>query len=359
MGPKAGTQFISSAVLVAAVLLGATACTFNDTPAAPLASEAPTQSPSPTAVTLSCDELLPIEQAAQAVGVPADSLSVLQGEGDAAGSSGAVGAAMAFAARAAAGEIDCVRRQADAGDSRAAGIRLSVLPGGADAFAMIEPDVNDGLGGFESIAVGDAGYVVCNDGESDSCRIEATSGGTWFSLSVSPRPADTAALSTLANTVAAMVGDLSQPHPAVDPVGCDELTDVDALRATALPVPVTDDYLTLDERASLPLAAERHGTIAFCAWTSAGSSGGVSVHAIPIGEAVPASGPTGGAQSSIPLEPLAGFGQNAVSGCSNGVCEIDVLGDDVWMVVQAFGAAADDVDALHALAAGLLARLEA
>lgn len=201
-----------------------------------------------------------------------------------------------------------MRLQPAADNAREAGVQLSVLPGGADAFAMIEPDVNDGLGGLEPIAVGDSAYLVCNGGEFNLCRIEAVSSDTWFSLRVGPPPADTSALSALGDSVVAMVHELRRPQPAVPTVGCDRLTDVDALSGVGLAEPAVVDYLKIDNRAGLLVAAERYGATAWCSWTSAGSNGSVSVRAIPIEESRLAADPTGDAPSTLPLEPVADVG---------------------------------------------------
>lgn len=360
MSLHGGKAFISVAAVAVAILLGATACTAGAPPAPASVSPSETPPPSPTTSVpqaVSCDQLLPLEAAAEAAGVPGSTLSAGPRETDAAGSTIAVSVAMAAAAHSYAGEISCSRLEPTAGDARGAGVQLKVLPGGAAYFAQIEPDGNDGLGGLEPVAIGDAAYLVCNDGEANSCRIEATSGDAWFSLRVGPRPTDTAATTALAESVAAIVRELPPSPPAADIATCEELTDVDALAGVGLPDPVTDDYLDLSRGGSAYLAAERHGSTAFCSWTSNGGGGSISLRAVPLEESPAPTDPTGGAQSSLPLEPISGLGEAAVGGCADGFCEIDVVGGGVWMNVSALDGA--DVDALRTLAAGLLSRLEA
>ena len=348
-----GKTLLAGAIAVCALVLITAACT-NTSPLTPSVSPtAPSQTPAASSPP-TCDQLLPVQDAGGLAGVSPASLTVTRSGADDRASVLAVGATMNDVARAAAGEIDCYRLRVGHPDQQPAGVQLSVLPGSSAAFGIVEPDTNDNLGGFQPVAVGDEGYVVCNGGESNSCRIDALSGETWFSIRVTPRPADTSRLTKFAQATAVLVRDALPASTSTTAVGCDALIDADALGALGLTNPTTDDNLALDHHAYIGVAAERDASIAGCSWTAPDSSRIVSVQAVPSGKTTE---PTGAARSGLPLQPIAGSGESAVGGCRDGECEVDTISGGIWMSVHASAAVQADLPALEDLAHSLLGRI--
>jgi hypothetical protein len=353
------------ATTTVAILLAMAGCTADPSPAptesmpAPtIPSASPSASPSAAPPALTCDLLLPADAAAAAASVPAETLTVVDPGVDH-GRMSAVVRAMTEAAQANAGFIECARFQPDRTDPGPAGVLLAVLPNSADAFALVQPDVLHGPHGLAPADVGDNGYIACHVGGGGFlCKLDAVSGGTWFSMRVFPNPVDTGPMIALGKTIAAQVAGAHPVGPATTPVNCDSLTDPDALAALKLHATdlATIDDLELDNNSRIALAALRQRALAQCSWISPAVYGRVTMLAIPRDLQADTSA-TGNAQPNAALQPLDGLGQDAISGCSGGTCEVYALGDRVWLSVYAYGDPGEDLDALQALAAVLLARL--
>ncbi|PPG91374.1 hypothetical protein C5C39_07370 [Rathayibacter sp. AY1F3] len=321
--PRLATVGAALAVLVA--LTGCTTAERSDVAATPSASETaapipsatPTPSPTATASTrLGCDSLLPATRAASALGV---SRSALEGSREVTTRSS--GELIREAAEENGGVLRCAWYDEDAS------ITAAAVDDAAEAFA--------GRPG-PRLETGVEAYGSCTDG---SCDLDLLAGATWVTLQLRGAPAavDLAALAT--GTASAALGSLDEPVTATAPV-CTEVLTAEQLSGAAGLAQATAGTGTGTPTTASAAAAARAG-YASCSWSDASSAAysGVTVDALPNGD----DGWRNLSLTSglaIPLEPLDGFGEKALTGCAAGVCEIDALADDVWWRVTVTGDAA-------------------
>jgi len=185
------------------------------------------------------------------------------------------------------------------------------------------------------------------------CSVDLLTGTTWVTLALIGSPADTdfAALATA--TAAAAVGRLNEPVTATAPVCADLLTGEQLATAAGLVDATPGSGTEGVAPSTASAAAAARAGYASCTWTDATSSSyaGLTVDALPNGEDGwrNLSLTTG---LAVPLTPLDGLGDKALSGCGGGSCEIDVLADDVWWRVLVTGDAARAESVARTLLAG-------
>jgi hypothetical protein len=303
-------------------------------------------------VLINCDMFVPVEAAADVLGVPgAELMSQQYRPAVTTAYSGVVADTMASLAVRFAGGHQCRYVLAGAADGGPE-VLVTVLPGGAAEFGRIEPDVKDGLGDMVPTQLGDRAFSACRDGEWQGCRAEVLTGTTWLSISVSTPDLEPAVFSGYAAGIVESLGALKFDQPA-QPVRpeCDALVSPHDLSGPGALVDATGgDLLTLDDRASQRVATEVRGGLVECAWSGTGAGfSGVSLTILP--GAVGQFGylPPAGLNSTIALEPvdLAGeagahwpdTGIEALAGCAEDQCQVTLLADGVWLTVTTTGAA--------------------
>jgi len=313
---------------------------------------APSVSATPTAANLAldCGRLLPVDRAATALGLPANSLFDPTSRDDAEQqpSGGAVQIIMQDAAAALGGLVDCSYSAPDNGTGALTDdgsrmlprVDVRVLRNAGDEFTAGEPDSDDGLRGLHPVDLGDTAYVACHPPEHDSCRAEILVGTTWVNATVSPQPTEESFVA-FARTVVAAVEAAGSAQATTAPrlVGCDALlAPADLADAVAIDAARPTDYGSPDwgEIGVWP-AAQRGAGLLSCGWSSSGSgatSGGVLVNILPGAAAVWNATPPNSANSSIHFEAVTGLGDEAFAGCGGDSCEVDVLSGDVWVLVR-------------------------
>jgi hypothetical protein len=341
--------------LVGAALLASTClsgCASASVPGHP--AIAVTASPSPAPVALTCDDLLPVDVAAAALGLPASTLVAWEFDNTEGtdGTRGAVVGAMSGAARAASDLVECRWSAEPVHSEKSPAVRISILPGAAEEFSLVVPDVNDGLTAFEPAAVGDTGYVACHGGEGQGCRVEALTGQNWLSLSVSPDFDDPATALDLATSLVERVKGMPTGEKKPPAVNCDSLLTVESLQNAGIADATQYTTDALGHRDSIWIAALHRAGYRSCGWTPADSSepGIVSVSALSLAESPSAASPTGGATSSVPFEPVLGLGDSAAASCTDDYCELVVIGSGTWLHFSTVDPQTTDAEALAALA---------
>ncbi|PPF09931.1 hypothetical protein C5C04_14155, partial [Rathayibacter rathayi] len=306
-----------------ALLVGLSGCTTaersDDAPtpsptATPSATPPTTATASPTISTrLGCDSLLPASRAATALGVARSGL-----EGSREVTTRSSGELIREAAEDSGGLLRCAWYDGDASVTAAA------VEDAAEAFA--------GRPG-PRLATDVEAYGSCTDG---SCDLDLLAGATWVTLQLRGAAAgvDLAALAT--STAATTLGTLDEPVTAPSPVCTEVLTGEQLTGAAGLAQPTAAAGTGTATTASAAAAARAGYTS--CSWSDAASAAysGVTVDALPNGD----DGWRNLSLTSglaIPLEPLDGFGEKALTGCAAGVCEIDALAEDVWWRVTVTG----------------------
>lgn len=303
-------------------------------------------------VLINCGMFVPIQAAADVLGASVTEVIDQQYRpATTAPYAGVVAASMASLAVRLAGGHQCRYVLAGAEDGGPE-VFVTVLPGGAAEFGLIEPDVNDGLGNMAPAQLGDQAFSACRDGEWQGCRAEVLTGTTWLSISVSTPDLEPAVFEEYATGVVESLGALKFDQP-VGPARpeCEALVSPHDLSGPGALVDATGgDLLTLDERASQTMATEIRGGLVECAWsgTAAGFSG-VSLTVMPNAIGQFSYVPPAGLPSPIALEPvdLAGetgahwpdTGIEALAGCADDQCQVTVLADGVWLTVTTTGAA--------------------
>ncbi|NQX05810.1 hypothetical protein HQQ82_14765 [Rathayibacter sp. VKM Ac-2856] len=302
------------------------------------ASASADASPSPTrssAARLDCDALLPVSRASSALGVAAGSL---EGTRDEAVRSSAE--LIRESAQENGGLLTCAWYQEDG----TASITASAAEDAADAFAAA------GLSARTRLATDVEAWSSCSV---EVCSVDLLTGTTWVTLALTGSPADTdlAALATV--TAAVAVGRLDEPVTATAPVCADLLTGEQLATAAGLVDATPGSGTEGVAPSTASAAAAARAGYASCTWTDATSSSyaGLTVDALPNGEDGwrNLSLTTG---LAVPLTPLDGLGDKALSGCGGGSCEIDVLADDVWWRVLVTGDAARAESVARTLLAG-------
>jgi hypothetical protein len=347
---------VGAALLVSACLSG---CASASAPKPP--PIAVTAVPSAAPVALTCDDLLPVDVAAAALGLPASALVAWEfdtREGTD-GTRGAVVGAMSGAARAASDLVECRWAAEPVHSQKSPAVRLSILPGAAEEFSLVVPDVNDGHRAFEPAAVGDIGYVACHGGEGQGCRVEALTGQNWLSLSVAPAFDDPSMALDLARSLVERVKGMPAGEKKPPAVDCDSLLTPESLQNAG--IADATQYLSdiLGHRDSIWIAASHRAGYRSCSWTPAdpGEPGIVSVSALSVADNDSAPSPTGGATSSVPFEPVLGLGESAAASCTNDYCELVVIGAATWLHFTTVDPQTTDAGALEALAREALLRL--
>ncbi|SMH49713.1 hypothetical protein SAMN06295885_3393 [Rathayibacter oskolensis] len=325
---------VAAGVALLVALAGCTAAEPTaDGSGTPSATASPSPSPSPSPSELDCDELLPDSRAAAALELPERDL---EGTRDVAVRGSAE--LIREAAQENGGLLVCSWYQTDGHAS----ISASAVEDAADEFA----------------AVGHSGTRLATDVEAygdcsvDLCDIDVLTGSTWITIELTSAPASVDLASLAADTAGAAVGSLEEPITATAPLCADLLTpeQLTTTAGLAQAAPGAGTEGTTPETAA-GAAAARAG-YASCTWTDATSSAyaGVTVDALPNGE----EGWRNLSLTSglaIPLEPLDGLGERALSGCDDTSCEVDVLAGDVWWRVLVTG----DASRADAVARALLA----
>ncbi|QHC65228.1 hypothetical protein GSU68_00670 [Rathayibacter sp. VKM Ac-2759] len=326
------TRVAAAALGVLIALAGCTAAQPAETSAT--ATATPTPSPTASPAELDCDALLPVGRASAALGVPTRDL---EGTRDVAvrGSSELI----RESAQENGGLLSCSWYQEDG----TASITASAAEDAADAFAAA------GRSGTRLATEAEA-YSSCADA---LCDIDLLSGATWVTIELADAPAGADLATLVSETADAATGTLDEPVTAEAPICADllsaeELTSVAGL-AQAVPGAGTESAAPATAQAA---AAARAG-YASCTWTDPSTStySGLSVDVLPNGE----EGWRNLSLTSglaIPLVPLDGLGDRALSGCGGGSCEVDVLAGSVWWRVQVTGDAARADAVARALIAG-------
>ncbi|KQQ06210.1 MULTISPECIES: hypothetical protein [unclassified Rathayibacter] len=318
-----------------AVLIALAGCTAAEPVATGTATATSTPTPTASPSELDCDDLLPVGRASAALGVPS---RALEGTRDVAVRGSAE--LIREAAQENGGLLTCSWYEEDG----VASITASAAEDAAEAFAAA---AHAGT----RLAVDTEAFSSCS---ADLCDVDLLAGSTWITIELTNPPAD-ADLTTLASeTAAASVGAaLDEPITAPAPV-CDSLLSTEQLTTTAGLVQATPGSGTEGAApATASAAAAARAGYASCTWTDPTSSAysGLSVDVLPNGE----EGWRNLSLTSglaIPLAPLDGLGDRALSGCGGGSCEIDVLADSVWWRVQVTGDAARADAVARALIAG-------
>ena len=354
---------------------------------APLGPSAllPTPSPVPTfiagvgdeIVLINCEMFVPIEAAAEVLGVPAaDVIDQQYLPATTSPYPGVVAEAMATQAVRAAGGQQCRYVLAGAEDGGPQ-VLVTVLPNAADEFGRIEPDVNDGLRNLVPVELGDQAFSGCRDGEWQGCRAEVMIGTTWLSVSVSTPEPDPAAFQAYASGVVDSLGALKFDQPlAPARAQCDTLLSPHDVRVSGALVDASlSDWLVLDDRSTQNGAARVRGGLVDCIWSGTDDA----ANATPIGHSGVAltilpgaaglwaySSPTA-LPSTIALVPvdLAGesgarwpdSGIESLGGCAGNQCQVTLVADGVWLTVTTTGPAG--LAGTSALAAAAYARYAA
>ncbi|PTL72088.1 hypothetical protein C1I63_04020 [Rathayibacter caricis DSM 15933] len=267
---------------------------------------------------LDCDSLLPVERASEALGLPADRL-----EGSRDGAVRTSSELIRAAAEENGGLLTCSWFEQDG----PASIVASAATDAGDAFAALPAG--------PALAAGDAASGACLEG---SCTAQVLAGSTWVSLALIGAPAtlDLAALAS--STADSANGRLDDVIAGTAPVCADLLTAEQLTSLAGLAQPVAGAGTEAATPATAGAAASARAGLASCTWTDAASAAysGLSIDALPSGEEGwrTLSLTTG---LSIPLAPVDGLGERAISGCSAGTCEVDVLAEDVWWRVVVTG----------------------
>ncbi|MWV59159.1 hypothetical protein [Rathayibacter sp. VKM Ac-2754] len=302
-----------------AVLVALAGCTAAEPIASPTASATPTATASSR---LDCDDLLPVGRASAALAVPS---SDLEGTREVAvrGSSELI----REAAQENGGLLACSWYREDG----AASITASALEDAAEAFAAAaHPGTR--------LATDVEAYSACAD---TLCDVDLLAGTTWVTIELTEAPADADLAALVSETADAASGRLDEPITADTPV-CADLLTAEELTTTAGLAQATPGAGTEGAApATAPAAAAARAGYASCTWTDPTSStyAGLSVDVLPNGvEGWQNLSLTSGL--AIPLTPLDGLGDRALSGCGGGSCEIDVVADSVWWRVQVTGDAA-------------------
>jgi len=267
---------------------------------------------------LDCDALLPVARASEALGLPADRL---EGSRDAAVRTSSE--LIRAAAEENGGLLTCSWFEKDG----PASIVASAAADAGDAFAALPAG--------PALAAGDAASGACTEG---SCTAQVLAGSTWVSLAVTGAPATLDLASLASSTADSAAGRLDDVVAGTAPV-CAELLPPEQLTSLAgLAQPVAGAGTEGATPATAGAAAAARAGLASCTWTDAASAAysGLSIDALPSGEEGwrTLSLTTG---LSIPLSPVDGLGERAISGCSSGTCEVDVLAEDVWWRVVVTG----------------------
>ncbi len=344
----------AAAALALAVGLLAAGCT-----AAPAPTPHPTVSSAAPTPALGCAELLPRDEAAAQLGLPAAELTDAPYEQDSAPASGATAVAMIGIARANSGILQCLWRKGT-DNTGATAVSLSAAGDAASAFASYQPDNDDGLNDLAPAQLGDRAYLGCRTGESDDCRAEVLAGGSWFSLEVSPQPHDLDAFQTLARSIGASLS--ARPLPAAtapERPDCQKLLDP-AVLATVGPLAagVQDDLGPdgVHPGDGMDQLSLQRGGLTEC--DAVFSRGGVLLDTLSDDEASWTDRPPGADGSSITLSPVPGIGDRAVGGCADQVCELDVMIGKRWLIVEGLDANAA-LDTLTTITKGAVGALTA
>ncbi|MEP6479287.1 MAG: hypothetical protein ABJB03_07850 [Rhodoglobus sp.] len=351
-------------IVVSALALGGCA-------AVPLPVPSETPSASPAAVQLDCGLVLPVELAASALGLPIGTLFDPAAGDKSAGqpNTGAVMTAMFETAVVAGGLVSCAYSapdngsgaQSDDGSRRLPNVTVRLLPNSAEEFALIEPDIDDGLSGLAPVAVGDTAFVACHPPEHDSCRVEMLVGTTWVEASVTPRPQDEAFLA-FARALALAVQSAAPITPAASPkeVSCDTLLDPSDLSdAVGIANSESTDYGSFPSReAGIGTVADRRAGLIRCGWLSSdpgGPSNDVLATILPNSHAAWAAALPDKVNSSTDFAPVTGLGDEAYAGCGQDTCEVAILSGDIWIDLQNHAQPMGDLEGASSLAATVLA----
>ena len=324
-----------SAAAGLAVLIALAGCTAAEPTATGTATATSTPTPTVSPSELDCDALLPVGRASAALGVAS---RALEGTRDVAVRGSAE--LIREAAQENGGLLACSWYE----EEGVASITASAAEDAAEAFAAA---AHAGT----RLAIDAEAYSSCS---ADLCDVDLLAGTTWITLALTNPPAD-ADLAALASETAeaSSGGALDEPITAEAPV-CASLLTAEQLTTTAGLAQATPGSGTEGSApATAPAAAAARAGYASCTWTDPTSSAysGLSVDVLPNGE----EGWRNLSLTSglaIPLVPLDGLGDRALSGCGGGSCEIDVLADSVWWRVQVTGDAARADAVARALIAG-------
>jgi hypothetical protein len=337
----------------------------------PGTSKPTTASANSISAPLDCNRLLPVELAATALGLPASTLfdPATQASADTQPSFNATNGVMSAAAIHDGGLLRCsfsapdngTGAQADDGSHRPPNVAVSVLPNAAAEFAQVEPDSDDGLGGFAPANLGDTAFIACHPPESDSCRAEILVGTTWISTTVTPRP-DEAAFTAFAETVVAAAHAADPVSPLLTPkkIECDSLLGpADLADTVGIPNAQSDDYLRFPSRsAGIVTVSQARAGLVSCSWLTSDSStdtNSIGVMILPGGKKAWDLALPDKANSSIRFEPLAGIGDAAFAGCDANSCEVNVRSGEVWLSVNNYASPTPNLDGTKALAKTVLA----
>jgi hypothetical protein len=266
---------------------------------------------------------------------------------------------MSGAARAASDLVECRWAAEPIHSEKSPAVRISILPGAAEEFSLVVPDVNDGLAAFEPAAIGDIGFVACHSGEGQGCRVEALTGHNWLSLSVSPNYDDPSTALDLATSLVERVKGMPAGEEKPPAVNCDSLLTAESLQNAGIADATQYTTDILGHRDSIWIAASHRAGYRSCGWTPADSSepGIVSVSALSLADSASTASPTGGATSSVPFEPVLGLGDSAAASCTNDYCELVVIGSGTWLHFFTVDPETTNADALAALARDALISL--
>ncbi|MBO0983290.1 hypothetical protein [Rathayibacter sp. SD072] len=287
---------------------------------------APASASAAPASELDCDSLLPVSRASEALRLPADRL-----EGSRDGAVRSSAELIRAAAEENGGLLTCSWFETDG----PASVVASAAEDAADAFAALPAG--------PALAAGDAASGSCTDG---GCTAQVLVGSTWVSLALTGAPTalDLAALASA--TADSASGRLDEVVAGSGPVCADLLTTEQLTSLAGLVQPTPGAGTEGAPITTAGAAAAARAGYTSCTWTDAADAAysGISVDALPSGEEGwrTLSLTTG---LAIPLSPVDGLGERAISGCSAGTCEVDVLADGVWWRVLVTGdsARADSV----------------
>lgn len=324
------------ALLVA--LAGCTAAETQEEESATATATAASPTPTPSAsvgARLDCDSLLPVSRAQSALGVPRSALTGTRDE-----ATRTSGELIRDSAEENGGLLTCAWYQ----EEGSASIVAAAAGDAADAFAAA------GLSSGTRLATESEAYSSCSV---ETCRVDVLAGTTWATLTLTGAPADADLAALASETAAAAAGALDEPITATAPVCADLLTaeELTGTAGLAEATPGTGTEGTVPATASAAAAA-RAGYVS-CTWADPSSSAysGLSIDALPNGDDGwrNLSLTTG---LAIPLTPLDGLGDKALSGCLDGSCEVDALAGGVWWRVLVTG----DEARAEAVARAVIAR---
>lgn len=342
---------MATVALIAFTLAGCAA--EADAPPSPEPSAA-----EPAAIALSCDDLLPAETAAAALGFPVSEL-VPDGEyADAGGALGAVGLVMSNAAYSASGVLDC-RWTAETPSGWSPTVRVMVLPDAADEFRLTQINAVGKLGELEAVAIGDDGYLVCN-GEGLPCRIETLAGDNWLSVSLSPKYDDRSIITGLAAALVDRARSIAPVAKITAAVDCGSILSANALTVAGIQGAFLIGENFLDTQYSQFTAARRSAGFRDCYWSSAArGEGQMGLVAVPSALNPTPGFASGGGSSNLSLVEIPDVGDSALGACVGYSCELAVLSSGTWLLLFTVTAEADGLDKLIALAQEALANLSA